>query len=199
MKKPRGKPLGFFDGEEINCSGGSVPRHPIRTHFSLGLVGAPFGLKGFVKVRPFSGETGHFFRLDKVILRLGEKEETREVAEILSAGSVLHVRFAGVESVEAAKSLLGAEIIVKREYAAPLKEGEYYVEDLKGLEVVNTGGEGAKAFGFITDVIEGGGGDLAEVELKSGERRLVPFRKEFLGDVDLKKGKIILLEPWILE
>jgi 16S rRNA processing protein RimM len=92
--------------------------------------------------------------------------------------------------------LKGAEIIAPRENAAPLKEGEYYVEDLKGIEVIDREG---KVMGHIIAVTEGGGGNLAELKLLSGTMRLVPFRKEFFGDINLKKGKIVLLESWILE
>ena len=159
-------------------------------------MGSPFGLEGFVKVKPFSGETDHFSRLDNVILRQNGKEETRDLAEIVPRGDFLLLRFAGIDSPEAAGVLSGAEIIAGREYAAPLKEGEYYVEDLKGLKVMD--GEG-KVLGHVSDVLEGGGGHLAEVTLFSGEKRLVPFRKEFFGDLSLEEGTIVLLEPWILE
>ena len=168
----------------------------MRTHFTLGLVGPPFGLKVFVKVRPFSGETGHFSHLNEVMLRQAEREETRKVAEIDSQGGLLLLRFAGIDSPEAAKLLGGAEIIVERKYAAPLKEGEYYVEDLKGLKVIGPQGE---ALWRISDVIEGGGGNLAEIELPCGQRRLAPFRNEFFGELNLKEGMVVLLEPWILE
>jgi len=164
--------------------------------FTLGLVGSPFGLKGFVKVKPFSGETGHFSRLKEVTLKQGEKEDRREVAEVLSQGKTLLMRFTGVDSPEAAALLKGAEIIAGREYAAPLKDGEFYIEDLKGLEVKTGDGE---VLGHIINVVEGGGGNLAELKLLSGETRFAPFRKEFFGEVDLQGGKIVLLEPWILE
>jgi len=87
-------------------------------------------------------------------------------------------------------------MIAPRENAAPLKEGEYYVEDLKGLEVID--GEG-KTLGHIVDLMEGGGGNLAEIKLLSGANRLAPFRKEFFGDVSFEKGRIVLLESWVLE
>ena len=117
------------------------------------------------------------------------------------------MRFAGVESPEAADLLKGAEIIVGREYAAPLNKGEYYIEDLKGLKLVSAKGE---ILGLISDLVEGGGGYLAEVKLHSAnaaacaeasanEKRFVPFRKEFFGDIEIEAGKIVLLEPWILE
>ena len=106
------------------------------------------------------------------------------------------IRFSGINNPEEAEALKGAEIIVEREKACPLKESEYYVEDLKGLEVTTTEG---KVLGHINDIIEGGNGDLTEVKLLSGELAFAPFRNEFFGPVDLEHGKIILLEPWILE
>ena len=184
--------MGTKDQQEINQR---FPRSP-KAQFILGLVGAAFGLNGFVKVRPFSGEIDHFSRLDKVTLRQNGKEKIWDVAEIVLRKDFLLMRFAGIDSPEAAGGLKGAEIIVGREYAAPLKEGEFYVEDLKGLEAVTGKGE---VLGYVTNVIEGGGGDLAELTLPAGEKRLVPFRKEFFGDVSLEEGKIVLLEPWILE
>lgn len=159
-------------------------------------MGQPFGLKGFVKVKPFSGETAHFYRLNNVTLKQGKNEENREVAEVITQGAVLLVRFAGIDTPEKAKLLNGAEIIAGREYATPLNEGEYYVEDLKGLTVINPNTE---TLGRITEIIEGGGGNLAEVELPNGQKRFVPFRNEFFGEVNLTAGKIVLNEPWILE
>ena len=162
----------------------------------MGLVGPNFGLEGFVKVKPFSGEIDHFSRLKNVTLSKDRKEKTWNVEEVIPRGNFLLMRFAGIDSPEAARLLGGAEIIVDREYAAPLREGEYYVEDLKGLEVVTAEGQ---PLGHISDVLEGGGGQLAELTLPSGEKRLAPFRNEFFGELNLGEGKIVLLEPWILD
>jgi len=152
-------------------------------------------LEGFVKVRPFSGETDHFSRLATVTLRKNGEEKAQDVAEVIPRGGFLLMRFAGVDSPEAARLLGGAEIIAGREHSAPLKEGEYYVEDLKGLEVVTAEGQ---VFGHIADVVDGGGGQLVEVTLLSGEKRFAPFRNEFFGEVSLGEGRIALLEPWVL-
>jgi 16S rRNA processing protein RimM len=118
------------------------------------------------------------------------------VEEVIPQVDALLLRFSGVQSPEAAKALKGAEVIVDSEYAAPLKEGEYYVEDLKGLEVVTVSGE---SLGRIADVVSGGGGDLLEIALSGGEKRLAPFRKEFFAGANLEEGKITLLESWVLE
>jgi len=53
--------------------------------------------------------------------------------------------------------------------------------------------------GHISDIVEGGGGFLAEIKLISGESKLVPFRNEFFGEVNFNLGKVELLQLWMLE
>ncbi|MCL2602506.1 MAG: ribosome maturation factor RimM [Treponema sp.] len=149
-----------------------------------------------MKIRPSSGEIDHFFRLETVTLRQGGVEVPRKVAETVPHGNALLMRFDGVTSPEAAKLLTGAEIVVDREFAAPLRDGEHYIEDMKGLAVVSAEGQ---TLGHIADVLEGGGGQLAEVTLSSGETRLAPYRKEFFGELNLAEGTIVLLAPWVLD
>jgi len=171
--------------------------------FVAGVVGAPFGLKGFVKVKVFSGETGHLLRLKAATLRQDGRVRELAVAESSAVAPGLVMRFEGYGSPEAARSLTGAELLVSREGAAPLRPGEFYVEDLKGLAVVSGDeGEGAGvAIGRISSIIEGGGGDLAEIELADGTRRLAPFREEFFpaAGIDIEGGRATLRNAWVLE
>jgi 16S rRNA processing protein RimM len=166
-----------------------------------GVVAAPFGLKGFVKVHPFSGNGAHLLRLRQVVLRTAAGERSWEVEEAALIPSYVLLKFKGIGTPEAAKELGGAELLVGRQDAAPLACNEYYVEDLKGMDVVLAASPSARAapVGKIVDVIEGGGGQLAEIELVSGVPRLVPFRNEFFGEVNIAENRIVLLDAWVLE
>jgi 16S rRNA processing protein RimM len=161
-------------------------------------VGAPFGLKGFVKVQPLSGESGHLERLNSVVLRQGTAERTWEVEETARNGSVLLMKFKGIDTPEAAKVLRGAELVTGRDHGAPLGRDEFYVEDLRGMAVAGDA-EDSDVLGEITDVLDTSGGSLVEIRLPSGELRLVPFRNEFLGDINLETRRAVLLNRWILE
>jgi 16S rRNA processing protein RimM len=169
------------------------------------LIGAPFGLNGQVKVRPFSGEVDHLLALQTVTVRLHGKEQTLRVEECTELPPVLLMKFAGINSPEAAKTLGGAELLADREHAGPLKPGEFYVEDLKGLAVIaapenddRSEAAGAVPIGHITDIVEGGGGELAEIRLVDGGVRLVPFRKEFFTEISPEKRTVLLRNRWIL-
>lgn len=104
------------------------------------------------------------------------------------------MKFRGIDTPEAARSLSGAELLVSRAEAAPLKANEFYIEDLRMLPVEYAG----TIRGCIRDVIEGGGGNLVEVQLLSGEIKLVPLRDEFFSEIDIKAGKAVLANEWIL-
>jgi 16S rRNA processing protein RimM len=164
--------------------------------FIIGLIGAPFGVKGFVKVHPCSGETGHLLKLQSVTVSKDGKERVLKIEESSSAPPVALMRFSGIDSPEAAKALNGAQLLAGREQASPLDASEFYIEDLKGL-AVNT--ENGEIIGHITDIIEGGGGELVEIKLTGGEIKLIPFRHEFFSEISPEKGKIILQNLWILE
>ena len=164
--------------------------------FIIGIIGAPFGVNGFVKVRPLSGEIDHLLKLDSVIVSKDNKEKLLDIEEITPVPPGVHIKFSGIGSPEAAKTLNGAQLIVSREQAAPLAEGEFYIEDLKGLPVA---GENGEIIGLILDIIEGGGGSLVEIKLNGGEKRLIPLRKEFFSEISPEKGKIVLQNLWILE
>jgi 16S rRNA processing protein RimM len=164
--------------------------------FVAALVGAPFGVKGFVKAKPLSGEMEHLARLDAAVLRRQNNETLFSIEETRILGNVLAIKFRGIETPEAAKTLSGAELLVDRGQAAPLGEDEYYVEDLRGLPVCNAQGT---ILGEILDVLEGGNGQLLELRLPGGETRLVPFMSEFFGEVDPEQRRVVLLEEWVLE
>ncbi len=163
--------------------------------FVVGVVRAPFGVKGFVKVQSYSGEIDHLVDLENVLMKKNGVEKRFVVEETGGSASSFVMKFKGIETPEAAKILTGWELLASRDTAAPLESDEYYIEDLKGLAVILDG----VRIGEIKDVLDGAASQLVEIALSSGESRLVPFKNEFFGPVDLKAQTAVLLDGWILE
>ncbi|MDR3301962.1 MAG: ribosome maturation factor RimM [Spirochaetaceae bacterium] len=165
--------------------------------FVTAIVGQPFGVEGFQKLSSLSGEFAHLLQLSSVLIRCaGCADKRYEIASFKQHGGALLVKFKGIDTPEDAKKLRGAALVVERKDAVPLTEGEFYIEELKGIPVTD---ESGGVQGEISDIIEGGGGFLAEIRLPDGEKRLVPFRNEFFGEVSAEKKTAILLNTWILE
>ena len=155
---------------------------------AVGKIGGPFGLRGALKVKSLSGETGHFLRFERVFV-LGEgKFETYQVDGVEPYKSGVLLKLAGVDTPEQAGKLRGLEVWVERANASALTEGEYYLADLCRCRVYQAGLE----IGRVASVCEGGNGELLEVERPSGERVIVPFAAAFVGEVDVEQGSIHL-------
>ncbi len=180
----------------------------------IGFIRTTHGLAGKVKVMSSSGEYEHFYKLTEVTLIKGNIEKKLIVNEVDFGGTDLYMTFEGIDTIEKAKTIVGFEIVVDRSMACPLYEGEFYQEDLKKCSLVyfenGVSATNAKVVGKITDVLGGGADDLLEVEVSESltidsigtdKKRtvLVPFRKEFIGTVDIENGIVQLMHLWILD
>lgn len=169
--------------------------------FVLGKIGAPRGIKGDLKLQSYSGEYAHILKLKTLEL---QGEGRRLVLKIIRAqvnpdGAT--IAFEGYPTPESARALTGLEIVASRNDAAPLAENEWYTADLMGLVLRGPKGtelEG-KDLGKVLAIVEGGADPCLECLVANGSRVLVPFRKEFVGEVDIKGGCVEIVAPWILE
>jgi 16S rRNA processing protein RimM len=169
--------------------------------FILGRLGAPRGIKGDLKIQSYSGEFKHIFKLKSLELK-GEGRSL--IVKVLRAEEFpdgATIAFEGYPSPETARALTGLEIVAPRSGGAPLKKNEYYIVDLVGLVLRGQAGTelAAKELGKIISVVEGCADPCLEVLLPDGRKVLVPFRKEFVGRVDVEGGAVELLARWVLE
>jgi len=162
---------------------------------AIGRLGSPFGIQGFLRVHSYSGETEHFRVLSDVVLAREDARTDARIAEVQVASRDLYIRMEGSSGPEDARRWTGWEILVPRRQAAPCGPGEYYIADLAGCALVLR----KEAVGSVLSVLEGGAAPLLEIRLFSGKTVLVPFRKEFIGNVDVQARELELLVDWILE
>lgn len=84
-------------------------------------------------------------------------------------------KFAGVDSIEAARRLVGREVQVGESPALPAHT--YFVSDLVGCRVVDLT-SGAE-LGTVRELVETGGTDLLAVRDSAGRELLIPLAQEF--------------------
>jgi 16S rRNA processing protein RimM len=152
----------------------------------MGRIGAPHGVKGWVRIVPFAGSPGSLAGRGRWwIGGTGEWTEV-EVAEIEAQGARLVARMAGCGDRDAAARLRGREIAVPRDALPQTAPGEYYWADLVGLEVVNAEG---LSLGRVTGVFSTGPHDVLRVG-EGREERLLPFVATVVRAVDLAARRI---------
>ena len=154
----------------------------------MGRVAAPFGVRGWVRVAPWSEDPATLLDHRVWSLRRGAAGAWRDVdvEEAKLQGAGLVARFAGVETREQAAALRGEDIGIARAALGPVEEGTVYWEDLVGLAVVNRAGVG---LGRVEDV--SGNGAHPVLHVREGEAlRLIPFVAAYVDGVDMVGGRI---------
>jgi 16S rRNA processing protein RimM len=109
-----------------------------------------------------------------------------------SRGGQAIFHFAGVDTMEAAEKLRGAEVQVPLDQRTQLGAGQYYVSDLIECEVWEAGA--TAAMGAVGDVEFPGGVPLLSVETGEGEV-LVPLAVEFCVRIDVQAKRIDVALP----
>lgn len=152
----------------------------------MGRIAAPYAIRGWIKVQPFTEYLDSL--LDYPVWRLGKKtgwQEYRVLDARIHSNSLI-AQLEGVNDRSQAEALQGLEIAVARGELPEAEEDEYYWDDLIGLDVVNLDGVN---LGKVAGLLETGAHDVLKVE--EGERqRLIPFTEPIVVEVDLKAGRI---------
>jgi 16S rRNA processing protein RimM len=110
------------------------------------------------------------------------------------------LKFAGVDSISDAETLVGSEIQIPRSERAALGNDEFYVSDLIGCTVTDSGRE----IGRIKDVQFGSGeapllvieGGVISGGVVSGKKEyLVPFAAAYIEKIELEQKRLEMKLP----
>ncbi|NTU58211.1 MAG: 16S rRNA processing protein RimM [Chlorobiaceae bacterium] len=157
--------------------------------FLTGNILKPKGLKGELKVQPVTDFPESFLKRKEYYI--GKTPDQVVLRKVLSAK--LNQGFAwivleGIGSREEAEAVAGYRLYVTGDALEPMPDDRAYLHDLIGLEVLDE--EGGK-IGVLRDVLEMPAHDVYEVD--TGSRKvLVPAVADFVAEIDLKKGIIVL-------
>ena len=164
-----------------------------RGRVAVGRINATWGLRGHVKVTPLTSNPQRI-QPGAVLLVRGEP---REVLDVRYPKGFPCVVFEGYEDATAANALRGTLIEIEDADLPDLEQGEYYVHDLVGLDVVTT--EGAR-LGRLAEVLRTGANDVYIVRRKGERDLLLPAIGDVIAEVDLEGGRMVVeLLPGLLD
>ena len=158
-------------------------------YLEIGQIVNTFGIKGMVKVKPFTENTKkRFDNLKNVYIKTKKEQKQYEVEEIKYHKEMVLVKFKGIENIEEAEKLRNSYLVIDRNEEEPLEEGTYYIVDMIGLEVYTDEGE---KLGILNDVFKSNMScDMYIVKNELGKTITLPAIEEVIKDIDMEKRKI---------
>ena len=157
------------------------------TVFRIGQIVNTQGLKGEVRVYPYTDDINRFGELEYFYIdkNLNNKYE---VERVRYKGNMVIMKIKDIDSIELAEKLKTKNMYIGREQGRELDEGEFFVSDLIGLDVFTVDGE---KVGVLKDVLQHAINDVYVVS--SGEKEyLIPSIEKFVPTIDLDQNKMII-------
>jgi len=158
----------------------------------IGKVGRAHGLKGEFRLTYYNLSLEDFFVYKKIFLKgPTDKITSFSVEQAKKYKKGIIVKLKGIETREEAKKYINSPVMVSEDALPPLKEGEYYVKDLIGMDVISVSG---KFIGKLKDVMILPNYDLYIINYNEYEFYL-PAIKDIIVKIDERQRKIFVNPP----
>ena len=166
---------------------------------TIGVVVKPQGRKGEVLVQPLSDRPGRFASLGRVHVPGpgGSGARAVSVTDRWPHKGRFVLKLEGVDSIDDAERYRGVELRIGQDEVEALPAGSYYHYQLKGLRVEDPAG---RPLGTAADVlVTGGDAPVLVVRGAQGGEVLIPMAEAFIRQVDLEQGRIVAVNPELVD
>ena len=156
------------------------------THVVMGRIGAPYGIKGWVKLISFTDPPENLLEYPEFWVAEGQALRKIEIDEARPQGDTLVGHIKGCDVREATRRYTGMDLLVPKDELPELEEG-FYWHELEGLRVVNLEGED---LGIVDHLVATGANDVLvvrgdEASVDRTERLLPYIEEQVVQEIDL--------------
>ena len=161
----------------------------MQEYFEIGQIVNTSGLKGVVKVNPFTYDMSRFEELKKVFIEKNKELTEYEIEEVRYHKNQVLLKFKNIDSIEEAEKFRNCYIKISRKDAKKLPEDTYFIVDLIDINVYL---ENNEYVGKIIDVFSTGSNDVYVIKREENSDLLIPAIKDVVKKVDIKNKKMII-------
>jgi len=148
-----------------------------------------YGIKGFLKVVPFTDDITRFDDLKKIYIVKNRNMEEKEIEEVKYHKNLVLLKLKGIDDINDTEQYKNCIIKINREDAVELPEDTYFITDMIGISVYT---EENELLGTLTDIFPTGSNDVYVVKDELGKQILLPAIGDVIKNVDVKEKKMVV-------
>ena len=156
-------------------------------YLRVGVISNTHGVRGEVKVYPTTDDIKRFDYLKEAIIDTGKEYINVDVSGVKYFKNMVILKFQQFDNIDMVIPYKGMDLLVTRENAIPLGEGEHFIIDLIGCKVITDEGE---ELGELTDVLQTGANGVYVVKMANGKEVLLPVIEQCVLEKDIE-NKVI--------
>lgn len=157
----------------------------------VGVICNTHGVHGEVKVYPTTDDIRRFDSLKQVFLDTKKELIELEVIGVKYFKGLAILKFKGYDNLNDVERFKQMDLLVTRENAVPLEEGEYFIYDLLGLDVYDDSNPD-NPVGILSEILQTAANDVYVVKTAGDKEILIPVIEDSHINVNLSEKKIVL-------
>ena len=156
---------------------------------TIGYLTRTKGVRGWVVTEPLTDDPQRFEAVEDVVVEIDRREPIElKIEDWRLEGTIVLLKFAGIDTPEEARErVLKGYVTIPKDQLAPLPEGQHYVFDLIGCQVVEADDVD---LGAVTQVLPMPSADVIVVRRPRGGEAMVPMVGDFVESVETQARQI---------
>lgn len=159
-------------------------------YFEIGQISNTHGLKGELKVRPFTESKKDYERLKNILVDFNGVLKEYHIESVRYQQEVVLLKLKEVTDIDEAEKLKGKYIKIPRDLAKKTDENEFFIADLIGSSVYQD-----ELIGVVDDVFTAGASDVYVIKRKGKKDLLLPAISSVIKKIDIVNKRIDVEVP----
>ena len=161
----------------------------MQEYFEVGQIVNTNGLKGLLKINPFTDDITRFEKLKTIFIEHKKELLEFEIESVRYQKKQVLLKLKGIDTIEEAEKYREDYLKINRNKEEKLPENTYYIVDLIGLDIYTENGE---LLGKLDDIFSTGSNDVYVVKNSEGKQILLPAISNVIKNIDLEQKKIVV-------
>ena len=158
-------------------------------YLEIGQIVNTNGLKGYLKIKPFTDDITRFGDLETVYIQKGKELIEFNIQDVKYVKNMVLLKLEGIDDIDEAQKYRNFYIKINRKDAVELEDNSYFIVDIIGSQVYT---DDNIFLGKVIDVFQTGSNDVYTVKAEDGKEILLPAIEDVIKDVDIENKKIIV-------
>lgn len=154
----------------------------------IGQIVNTFGIKGMIKVVPYTDDIKRFEKLKTIYIKTRNKTQEFNIEQVKYHKNMVLLKLKGIDRVEEAELLRNGYLEIDRKDGVK-DDDSYYIVDLLGLDVYT---DENKLLGKLDDIFNTGSNDIYVVKDELGKQILLPAIADVIKEISLEEKKIVV-------
>lgn len=166
-----------------------------KRYIECGKIINTHGCRGDVKAESWCNSENDLASLERVFIKNGEIYEEHKVKKASIFKQFVLMELSEVDDMDKAMLLKNKILYALRE-DFKLKDGEFFLADMIGLDVIDAVTN--EKYGTLSEIINRGASDIYVISTPNGDK-MIPAVDEFVKSVDINKGIFVRVIEGMLD